>query len=214
MLYSLKRHNLLTTGYSNKERSIGYNISSPFRKERRKDGLLVELKKLIVMTKKAIVTFVKNDFGFSETEDGLIVFFHFSNEMKVKFDKGQPFLSSLNKQWPQSKTVKGSVILVDIINGKKGLKAERWGMSPTQSFSNNPPQLSNTIPYRLLKHTRFVGNKECEPEVVWEGTDLLDLAVSHPKNYRLEFFSCDDFDSWTSMQKFENDQWVKTDDIR
>ncbi len=169
------------------------------------------------MTRKAIVTFVKNNFGFLETEDGLNVFFHFTNEVEVKFDKyneGKSYLSNLKKHWPKSSPVKGSVILVDIINGKKGLKAESWGMSPDQSFSNDLPASPNTIPHRLLKHTRFVGNKECEPKIVWEGTDLLDLALSHPKNYRLEFFSCDDFDSWTSMQKFENDQWIKTDDIR
>jgi hypothetical protein len=69
----------------------------------------------------------------------------------------------------------------------------------------------NTVFYRLLKHTRFVGNPECKPEVLWEGNHIPDLIRKHPRNYRIEYFSCDDFDTWVSMERMENDQWQKTD---
>lgn len=72
----------------------------------------------------------------------------------------------------------------------------------------------NAILYRLLKHTRFVGNAECEPDVLWEGADISDLIQQHPRNYRIEYFSCDDFDTWVSMERMENGQWQKTGDIR
>ncbi len=162
------------------------------------------------MIQKAIVTFVKNDYGFAKTEDSaLSVFFHFSNERDVKFlDDGQPFLSIFKKRRSFSKVEKGTCILVDIVRGNKGLKAESWGIALTESETKASAleQEKEKPLYRILKHTRFVGSKEeCTPEVVWEGNDI----SKYPSNYRRDYFSCSDFDSWISTEKFLDGQWQK-----
>lgn len=161
------------------------------------------------MTQKAIVTFIKNDYGFAKTEDSGSVFFHFSNEREVKFlDDGQPFLSIFKKRRSFSKVEKGTRILVDIINGDKGLKAECWGVAPIESQTKVSAleQEEEKPLYRIIKHTRFIGAKEeCTPEVVWEGNDV----SKYPRNYRMDYFSCGDFDSWISTEKFVDGQWQK-----
>jgi len=165
------------------------------------------------MIQKATVTFFKNDFGFAKTEDLQSIFFHLNNERDVKFlDNGEPFLSIFRKQKQFSKVQKGTSILVDIVRGNKGLKAEAWGIAPTESTTKQVVGEQEPAPlYRVLKHTRFVGSsKECTPDIVWKGNDLR----KYPRNYRLDYFSCGDFDNWISFEKMENDQWVKTDDIR
>jgi cold shock CspA family protein len=162
------------------------------------------------MTQKAIVTFVKNDYGFAKTEDSeLSILFHFSNERDVKFlEDGQPFLSIFKKRRSFSKVGKGTRILVDIVNGSKGLKAESWGVAPIEK-ETKPIALEQGEEkplYRILKYTRFVGSKEeCMPEVVWEGNDVSE----YPRDYRIDYFSCGDFDSWISTEQFVNGEWQK-----
>lgn len=162
------------------------------------------------MTQTAIVTFVKNDYGFAKVEDSsLSVFFHFNNERDVKFlDNGQPFLSIFKKRRSFSKVEKSTCILVDIVSGSKGLKAESWGVAPIKKETKaiTLEQEEEKPLYRILKHTRFVGAKEeCTPEVVWEGNDV----SKYPRNYRLDYFSCGDYDSWISTQKFVEGEWQK-----
>ena len=158
------------------------------------------------MTQKAIVTFVKNGYGFAKTEDsGLSIFFHFSNEKDIKFlDDGRPFLSIFKKYRSFSTVEKGTSILVDIVTGRKGLKAESWGYRSNRKRNQGCCFGRQKTLYRVLKHTRFIGSKEeCTPEVVWEGND-----VSHyPSNYKLDYFSCGDFDNWISTEQFINGEW-------
>lgn len=162
------------------------------------------------MTQKAIVTFVKNDYGFAKVEDSsLSVFFHFNNERDVKFlENGQPFLLIFKKHGSFSKVEKGIRILIDIVSGNKGYRAESWGIAPIEEVTKalTLEQEEEKPLYRILKHTRFVGAKEeCIPEVVWEGNDV----SKYPSNYRLDYFSCGDFDSWISTEKFVDGQWQK-----
>jgi|GEM_PF-3588021 len=70
--------------------------------------------------------------------------------------------------------------------------------------------------YRLMKYLHVPGTDYNEKYATcdwqWKG-NFVDMAISYPRSMA-DYFSCDDFDTHTWLEKLTSEEWIKTADLR
>lgn len=134
-------------------------------------------------------------FGFLITDEGIEVFFHYSDGRFIKEGTSEPEFGKHAIRINGNKThladpQKGDVIVFERVPGWKGPKASPWGYE--SQWNARQQMIDNRIVvYRVLKLMTSIGDEPGKPQVLWEGSNLDDALRKFPPPQRGQSVSSD-----------------------
>ncbi len=167
-------------------------------------------------------------FGFIRLETGGDLFFHFNDGQIIVPGGSEPEFSgksmTTDKQGRQCGLRDpriGDILVYQRSSGSQGPKAYPWGYQ--SQWEAMERFIANRPVYRVLEQMTSTGFTPGEPKILWEGSDLSELARKYPvptgrvspgADPLLSYSSYDDFEirRWWEVKKGDN--WSPSRDPR
>lgn len=149
----------------------------------------------------------KKGFGFMLVKGKEDVFFHINNYKKIEQGNEHPrFCKTYERRriMPKILPKNGDALVFERFIAPR---ADAWGFKC--DYQRVEKDISTRPTYRITQQYSVPGRTVCEPTIIWEDSNIVELHRKYPCKPRN--FSCDDFDVVYRFYRLDNKIWVECD---